>query len=271
MFCEFDERTVDNPHNRALKFVLTSLLSEATGVHAKAAVGALLHRLDGVGQASVSSRDVERLPFDRLMRHWEPVFSQAKWLLAGLFPDVRAGDLEGTCLLFNMERVFESFIAVKMRAALRELDPRRFRLEYQGPVLDLATTEAGSAFALRPDIALLDGSDVIRIFDTKWKMLDLRRANGGISSADIYQLASYASRYQCGRVGLIYPAWPACPAGLVDTYTFNIPGSPTLEVYAIDLQGVLSGGGLADVVRSLSQELLSKQVLPKRRDAPLLR
>ena len=43
------------------------------------------------------------------------------------------------------------------------------------------------------------------IMDTKWKRLDKRRTNLGVSQADLYQLYAYAQRYNCADVVLLYP------------------------------------------------------------------
>lgn len=124
LFCGFDERTIDNPYNRALKAVLIRLLHQAIGAQAKANVAALLHRFDGVAHVPVTPQDIECLSFDRMIRRWQPVFDRAKWLLQGLFPDVRFGEIDGTCLLFNMERLFEAFLGVKLRQAWQDPCPR---------------------------------------------------------------------------------------------------------------------------------------------------
>lgn len=90
LFCSFDERTIDNPHNRALKAVLSVLRPNAISAQARATVAALLHRFDDVALHPVTPRDIARLTLDRMTKSWEPIFERAKWLLQGLFPDVRS-------------------------------------------------------------------------------------------------------------------------------------------------------------------------------------
>ena len=218
LFCSFDERTTDNPYNRILKAVLALLRPLAIGSHAKATVASLLHRFDEVAGASVTPLEIDRLIFDRMIRRWEPVFEHAKWLLQGLFPDVRAGEIDGTCLLFNMEKLFEAFLGVKLRRAWQNAALVGFRFCLQGPQKSLAQTDSGTAFSLKPDITVQKDGDVIRVFDAKWKRLDPRKPNAGISPADVYQLSAYASRYRCRSVSLVYPATTDCPAGLVGSF-----------------------------------------------------
>lgn len=115
LLCRFDERSIDNPYNQALKGVLRSLLGFALSPRTRAIVAAFLHRFDEVTDRRVRARDVGALRFDRTIRHWEPVFARAHWLLSGLYPDVRTGDAAGSALLFNMEKLFERWAAPPAR------------------------------------------------------------------------------------------------------------------------------------------------------------
>jgi 5-methylcytosine-specific restriction enzyme subunit McrC len=238
LLCSFDERTIDNPHNQVLKAVLSCLRPHVISAQANATVVALLHRFDDVTLHPVTPRVIELLPFDRMTKRWEPIFERAKWLLQGLFPDVRSGEVDGTCLLFNMEQLFEAFLGAKLRQAWRGNHDGSFQIVLQGPQKSLATLDAGYAFRLRPDVTVLNEGGTVRIFDAKWKQLDLKRASSGVSSSDAYQLATYASRYGCNRVALIYPASLDCPPGLMNTYKLEIPGTPILEAHAVDVRAL---------------------------------
>ena len=271
LFCGFDERTVDNPYNRALKGVLRRLLPLTVSSQVKANVAALLHRFDEVAPMQVTPLDIECLAFDRMIRRWKPVFERAKWLLRGLFSDVRIGEVDGICLLFNMERLFEAFLGEKLRRAWQTDSSGHFRVRLQGPQQSLAQTEGRDAFTLRPDIVVLDKDRVVRIFDAKWKRLDPRRPNSGISSSDVYQLTSYASRYGCDRVALVYPASEECRPGMVDRFTLKIPNTPSLEIHAVDVRALAFGAPLAfELSPSTSSKADQRSRLPGATSAPSL-
>lgn len=244
LFCSFDERTIDNPHNRALKAVLAGLRSNAVSARTRATVVTLLHRFDDVATHPVTPRDIARLTFDRITNPWKPIFQQATWLLQGLFPDVRSGEIDGTCLLFNMERLFEAFLVVKVRQAWRSTPENNFKILSQGPQKNLARSDSGPAFSLRPDVTVLDNGVVVRIFDAKWKRLDPEASSLGVSPSDAYQLAVYASRYSCECVALVYPASISCPPGLAERYRLAIPGAPILEIHAVDIRELARSGSL---------------------------
>ncbi|MBX5298390.1 restriction endonuclease [Rhizobium sp. NLR12b] len=242
IYCEYSERTVDNAHNQALKGTLKVLRRFSNSSTVKGIVAALLHRFDEVTSRKIGVRDITRLTFDRLSDHWRPLFQRAEWLLRGLFPDTRSGPVDGTCLVFNMERLFEGFISSKLRRGWHGQAPNRIIL--QGPQLHLATTSERGAFKLRPDIALHDGEAVRRIFDAKWKRLDRKRPNLGIAPADIYQLTAYASRYSCDQVALVFPGRADVASELVGEFTLTVPSRPQVQVYAVNLFDLSRGGRL---------------------------
>ena len=41
-------------------------------------------------------------------------------------------------------------------------------------------------FQLRPDITIQSGNESVAIIDAKWKCLDVRESNSGVSSGDAY-------------------------------------------------------------------------------------
>src|SRR5690606_782501 len=61
-------------------------------------------------------------------------------------------------------------------------------------------------FELIPDIRLIDkyGKTAL-IVDTKWKSLDMRKRQLGISREDIYQVLTYGARFNCPDIVLLYP------------------------------------------------------------------
>ncbi|WP_101341900.1 McrC family protein [Cereibacter azotoformans] len=240
LLCRFDERSIDNPYNQALKAVLRILLGLALSPRTRAMVAAFLHRFDEVTDRRVRARDVGALRFDRTIRHWEPVFARARWLLTGLYPDVRIGDAAGSALLFNMEKLFETVLGLRIRHACQVQAGARLTVGLQSPVKNLAT----AGFQLRPDITVQSGDECVAIFDAKWKRLDLAEPNSGVSSGDAYQMNAYASRYRCKRLALVYPASRDCPPGRITEFVLMTEERPVLDVVAIDVRELAFGSGI---------------------------
>lgn len=240
LLCRFDERSIDNPYNQALKGVLRILLGFALSPRTRAMVAAFLHRFDEVSDRRITSRDVGALRFDRTIRHWEPVFARAHWLLSGLYPDIRTGDGVGSALLFNMEKLFETVLGLRIRHACQAQDGGRLSVGLQSPVKNLAS----AGFQLRPDITIQSEVEIVAILDAKWKRLDLGEANSGVSSGDAYQMNAYASRYRCKRLTLVYPASSDCPPGRITKFVLMTEERPVLDVVAIDVRELAFGSGI---------------------------
>ena len=181
--------------------------------------------------------DLDALQFDRTNDHWRSAFEQARWLLGGMFPDVRAGDSPGSALLFNMERLFEEVLGQRIRRACQKLTGLQLRVELQGPQQHLAT----AGFLLRPDIAVFVNDQVAAILDAKWKHLRPREPHADVSSADAYQMNAYAGRYECQQLVLVYPASAGCAPGHVRQFRLQTPARPILNVVAVDLHDLAFG------------------------------
>jgi 5-methylcytosine-specific restriction enzyme subunit McrC len=240
LLCRFDERSIDNPYNQALKGVLRILLGFALSPRTRAMVATFLHRFDEVSDRRVTARDVDALRLDRTIRHWEPVFARARWLLSGLYPDVRTGDAAGSALLFNMEKLFEKVLGLRIRHACQIYAGGHVSVGLQGPVKNLAAP----GFQLRPDITIQGDGESIAILDAKWKRLDRGEPNSGVSSGDAYQMNAYACRYRCSRLVLVYPASVDCLPGKVTDFVLMTEERPMLEVIAVDVRELAFGNGV---------------------------
>jgi 5-methylcytosine-specific restriction enzyme subunit McrC len=203
-------------------------------------VAAFLHRFDEVSDRRVTVRDVDGLSLDRTIRHWESVFARARWLLSGLYPDVRTGDAAGSALLFNMEKLFETLLGLRVRHACQVHGSGRLSVSLQSPVKNLAT----SGFQLRPDITIQSGDECVTILDAKWKRLQLGESNSGVASGDAYQMNAYASRYGCKRLALVYPTCGDCPSGKITEFVLMTEERPILEVVAVDVRELAFGSGI---------------------------
>lgn len=145
--------------------------------------------------------------------------------------------------LFDMERLFEAFVGARLRRQWRGAAGAHVAL--QGPRQHFTVASDGPAFRMRPDIAVrAEGGAVVRVYDAKWKWLDAAAPNRGVSREDIYQMASYAGGYSCGRLALLYPRGEGAAQGLVEAFDLRAPGNPRVEVYALDLLALARGASL---------------------------
>ena len=205
LFCQYDELSADNTYNQILKYVLGILLKAATGNRAFQQVSELHTRFELVDDSVADILTLDSLSFDRLTERYKPIFDQCRYFLEGFYPDVVAGKKNCLSLLFDMNRLFEAYVAAELRKDARR---QNLRLREQGPFKYFARLENSgeSVFGMRPDISFTDrNNNPVMIADAKWKILDEGEKNLGISQADMYQMGSYASRYGVKSLALVYP------------------------------------------------------------------
>lgn len=234
--CRFDEFDIDNPYNQVLHYVVSMLLHRTHHPVIKRGLNELLSHLASASKCAFSPEQVETLVFDRLNQRWKPIFKRCAEFLRSLHPNVTAGGMPALALMFDMNRLFESYVTWQTRRTFKGL-----QVLSQGPRLYLAANQAGKGmFQLRPDISVLQGGQVVLVADAKWKVLTPDERKMGIASTDLYQLVSYSVRYQCQKLALIYPAMEGVSPGLHDKLA--IEGSDVqLAIFSIDLAGVLAG------------------------------
>lgn len=238
--CAFDELTADNVWNRVLKKAIRVTRPWIRSVELNRRWVELLGVLDEVNDGQLTSIEVARLNFDRRAERCRTAIDWARWILALLAPALRAGRNEAPALLFDMNKLFESAVANTLRRqASRHPD---LQVLTQGASRSLATVVAAGrkepSFALRPDLVVQRGSEVVAIADTKWKLLELdRKGRQFPSETDMYQMNAYATAFRCTELALIYPRHHGLTAA-VDT-EFLLPPvngiAATVRVLGVDV------------------------------------
>ena len=170
--------------------------------------------------------DFSKCVSDRSMSHYEKALSWCKVFLRGNSFTAFSGNEVAVALLFPMEKVFESYIAAK----LRRLIPNGVILRTQDSRYSLFDRPT-KAFNMRPDIVIVDGSGTV-VMDTKWKLLSENVRNYGISQADMYQMYAYGKKYDAKKIVLLYPQ-PESLRGA--DISFHSDDGVTVEVAFIDL------------------------------------
>lgn len=192
--------------------------------------------------------DVETLPrpytsnipsiqFDRYDSRYEMTSILAERVLRSMAPDMYAGRTDYTSMLFNMNELFEKYIARIWRKKYRGITT----FNEQGPREYLYEKDGGRVFAMKPDIVLGWGDQNFEttVIDTKWKLLDMADINKiGVSQADAYQMFAYKHRYVARRVLLLYPHHDGLPTAPGCQAIFRLPTDKdrTLEIWTVDVE-----------------------------------
>lgn len=161
----------------------------------------------------LSTVDLDHISFNRLNERFLPAFELARLLLEGLTVKLLAGGQRAFAFVFDMDRLFEQFIASFLQTYSRLILPEEWRdlpIEVKGGiskkhlVLPMPQPE-NPMFLLQPDILLGLPSQHNLIIDTKNKALPRRQSYRAVAESDAYQMLAYATQYHCRSILLLYP------------------------------------------------------------------
>ena len=235
--CRFDELTIDNVWNRAVKYALRLVQPRIASTDVHRRWTELWAVFVDVSDLPVGVEVLDRLTIDRQAGRYEEVMQWVRWIVGDLSPTLRAGDNSAPALLFDMNVLFESSVAWAMR---RDLVMRGFDVHEQVRGYHLAHVQ-GSAhreIPLCPDVVIKRGGMIAAIADTKWKLVGID-ANGYLcpEATDVYQMHAYASATGCERLALIYPRHSDLASSRETVYELPAVGTrrPLLRIELVDV------------------------------------
>lgn len=213
-YCRFDTLGEQTQINRVLRSACDRLARWSLPLALQNDVVEALAILDDVVPiADVAS--VPSLTFTRQNERFQDIYDFALLILNDQTPDPRAGNNQTFSLLFDMDKVFEGFIAqfikryVEHRIPGLELHAQaKGNLTYLFDPSEKASSRG--ALELKPDLLFKypsDGTTRLLVGDTKWKVLD-PKYGGKPSRDDFYQLYAYVRRFGCHHAFLLYPRTP---------------------------------------------------------------
>lgn len=208
--CAFDELTENNPHNQAIKAALLAARNWlGVGSRLNTQADQLLFALADVEPVTLSGDEIRNLTLNRIMQRYARLLMLSSWLVDLLGPDVHNGQRQGLSLLFDMNTLFQDYLAAAMHEAIRKHPLReRLKLTQERPTRYLLKNQDGEPlFLMKPDLCLSLDGQLVAILDAKWKLLKLAELDrkSAVSQADLYQLLAYGHSYSCKRLALVYP------------------------------------------------------------------
>lgn len=264
--CRYEIFTPDHLLNQALKFCNNLLLRQAETPSTRALLEENAARLAEVSDRRVMSADLDRVHPNRLDTEYEPLLGMCRLLLEGYSPGMEAGEVEQLAFVFDMNVLFEEFVAEFLRRHKDgiELDGgRRLKRVARQQVLGKLFGE----FNMEVDLVLEDSEGEKFLVDTKYKVLDFQQRHAGLSQADFYQMYAYgqAGDAHYDEVFLLFPMTEPP----VDK-TFEQRGGITLYVRQFDPRRIYDPqSGRLDVgatVEELGRALARRQPAAQARD-----
>lgn len=149
----------------------------------------------------------------KLMRNYDAVHPWCQLIIERLNPQFQKGAHKGIAMLFPMEKLFESYVAVALRRQVGVGLKTQAASEYLVCHRPISEAKDKPWFQLKPDL-LFKTRFSVHVMDTKWKLLDGKADNTkqkyAISQGDMYQLFAYGHKYMYGKghMALIYPKHP---------------------------------------------------------------
>jgi 5-methylcytosine-specific restriction enzyme subunit McrC len=261
----YDEFTADIPLNRIFRFVVERLWSGTQDSENRHILGELRQWMDEVTLLpSLTASAATPAVLTRLNRRLEPLLNLARLFLDGGTMQLATGDLSAFAFAFDMNRVFESFLAKIVRKHRQQILPPDMQdcdilSQTRGASLCLAKSGDKLVFRLKPDLAIRHDQTFRLLLDTKYKRLAPDVPGVGVAQADFNQMFAYAHRYDCPRVIMLYPQTADMPSAFWCEFALEGINGKTVIVATVDLRLDLSTTqGREQVVKQLSKVFQSK-------------
>src|ERR1700722_6118855 len=234
--CRYDALTTDIALNQIMKAAVVRLARVVRTADNQCRLRELAFAYADVAEVPISALCWDRVILDRTNSRWRELLNLARLLLGDRFQTTSAGGIDGFSLLFEMNTLFEEYVARMLKRALAETDLRV--VSQGGRLYCLETEDRSGLFQTRPDILVKRGDEVVQIIDTKWKRIAGRMDDPkrGVSQGDVYQMMAYGQLYKCDRLTLLYPHHTAINRGDGVHAAHQVTGSShRLETATIDI------------------------------------
>ena len=235
--CRFDARSPDIALNQVMRAAISKLSRLAQAQDNQRALRELSFAYADISEVSPAALPWDLIALDRTNTRWRELLSLARLFLGDRHQQTSAGPIDGHALLFEMNVLFEEYVARLLARALASTD---LSISTQGGHRDCLFEGETGRFRTRPDLIVRQGSRIALIIDTKWKRITrIDDPKQGVSQADVYQLMAYSRLYDCPHVVLLYPHHSELPINpLLQRYSIAMPGAQeNLFVATLDVTG----------------------------------
>lgn len=271
--CRYDELSVDTPLMQIMRASVVFLSRHARAYETQRRLAELRFLLADVRDVRPSALPWDAVKIDRSNRKWRTLFDLAQLFLKREWQSTQHDEGQGRnglSLLFAMNDLFETVVAITLR---RALTPFGLEVVSQGGLKSCLGDwrpdgpTKGVLFQTKPDILIRERGTIVAILDTKWKCLrpKAEASKHGISQADVYQMMAYSQLYRCARMGILYPHHPGIERdGIQSTYGIAVTEtapSPRLQVATVDV--AQSPAAMAESLTKTVLQMLGKRVIQR--------
>lgn len=229
-YVSYDIFNINRPENKLIKATLSKLLSKTKSEKNKRNLKQLLFFFDDVDKSINYQSDFSKVKFNRNMKSYELAIQWSKIFLLNYTFTPFKGEEKATTLLFPMEKVFEDYIAYLIK---KQMQGTSWSIKTQEKKHHLFN-KPNNTFLVNPDIVMVLDERTI-VFDTKWKILNPKYNNYGISQSDMYQMYAYGKKYNAEKVILIYP-YNEYLSQVDFQLGYESDDGVKVQIYCVDLQ-----------------------------------
>lgn len=155
-----------------------------------------------VNNINITDATFKIIKFDRKSVGYKRAISLARFILMKLFPALKSGETDTIAVMYDMNKLYEKYIEVKLRQALGD----EYRVTAQDQIDFWKFNYNNSFRKVKPDLVVYKGEEVVAVLDTKWKIPEEEHFP---SIQDLRQMFVYNQYYfqanQDKRAALVYP------------------------------------------------------------------
>ncbi len=236
-YMSFDELSENRPENRLIRSALQWAVKRVQGATEHLCRELLFH-FATIPQSQAISHDMKVWHDGRLLQHYKPVWPWLEMIFQERSPTSVRGSKDMLSLLFPMQRVFEDYVAQKLKTQykVKSTQSRQETLVTHQP--DGQSEQP--MFQLRPDLLIESDDGRVIVADTKWKLIDenLPGKKYNISEADFYQMLAYNQTYQKNETqekAVIWVIYPRSETFSKALPVFKFKNGLTIKVLPFDI------------------------------------
>jgi 5-methylcytosine-specific restriction enzyme subunit McrC len=240
----YDDFTPDILENRLLRTAV-DILGRLHLRHrdSHTALARLHQQLNGISSIVPDRRGVPEPHWTRLNERYQPAADLARLIISTAGLEARAGGEDASVFLIDMNAVFERFIRVALREALR-LDVPTFPAAAGGRSVHL---DREHRFRLEPDLSWWTGDRCVFAGDCKYK-----KPEGSLPNADAYQMLAYLTALRLTDGLLVYAAGEDLPRTITIPFADKRVRLRTIDVCQAPIDVLTQIAKLAGHIRSIA-------------------
>ncbi|MBR4891769.1 MAG: hypothetical protein IKZ34_01120 [Alphaproteobacteria bacterium] len=202
-FCDYDEFSENNVLNQLFLYVATCLYSVCRTQQNKKLLKLIINFYSDVDFVCFDNKDLSVIKLSRAQSGFEMPLKLAKMFVEKTSVDMSAHKFENIALIWDMNFLFEEFVAEFLKRYKQDLDIKYISCQHSRKLLISEENDRGYA-STYVDVFLVMNNGKKLVLDTKYK--NNQGQFGEFSNADVFQVTTYCRLHDCHNAILLYPA-----------------------------------------------------------------